>query len=237
MPSFRIVLATVAFFLASLCSAVKVGKEYSGTATVFDQMGGAGSCGEYHQDSDYVVAVSNSWGHNAYCGSALSITIGSTTISAVVADMCPACDSTHLDLSRGAFLGLTGMIESPAGHVDITWRISGAKSITAANISTDGSAPAASATSQIAAAGGESTTTSQSTTVAAAPTVTVASVAIAAVAAVNVGLEITISVSPTSTPAILAFGGESATVPLTLMTRVSPTPSPYPASDACVAVY
>lgn len=43
------------------------------------------------------------------------------TITATVADTCPDCDDSHLDLSTGAFMALTGGQLDPPGEFNIQW--------------------------------------------------------------------------------------------------------------------
>ncbi|SCV68382.1 BQ2448_503 [Microbotryum intermedium] len=94
---------------------------YSGTATYFTQGGVAGNCGQVHQDSDYIVALTSAmYGGGSHCGQGVRIcTSSGNCISATVADSCPSCSSSgDLDLSVGAFSALASL---DAGVVGITW--------------------------------------------------------------------------------------------------------------------
>ncbi|GAA5823201.1 hypothetical protein JCM5353_005117 [Sporobolomyces roseus] len=95
------------------------GGSYSGRATFYDQGGAAGSCGSVHSDSDYIVAMSSSFGgYNSFCGRSVHISYGGKSINAVVADTCPGCGSGSLDLSRGAFAALGSYDQ---GVLPISW--------------------------------------------------------------------------------------------------------------------
>ncbi|KJX97088.1 putative non-catalytic module family expansin protein [Zymoseptoria brevis] len=124
------------FIIASLASTAlavaveKRGPTHNGVATYYLQGGVAGSCGEYHGDNDLIVAIAQSG--NALCGQTVTITnsgggqgnngVG-TTITAKVVDTCPGCDADHLDLSVGAFKGLTGGALDPPGKFNIQWHL------------------------------------------------------------------------------------------------------------------
>jgi hypothetical protein len=56
---------------------------HSGEATYFYQNGNAGSCGQYHSDSDYIVAVSPAgYTVSNHCGKQVTITNTETGITA-----------------------------------------------------------------------------------------------------------------------------------------------------------
>lgn len=90
----------------------------SGQATYFYQNGNPGSCGQYHSDSDSIVAVNSAQMNSGLCGQSISVQGNGKTIQAVVADTCPTCGYGDLDLSTGAFQQLSGM---DAGVVGIQW--------------------------------------------------------------------------------------------------------------------
>ncbi|WPG99978.1 Hypothetical protein R9X50_00280200 [Acrodontium crateriforme] len=120
---------------AALASAIeKRGATHNGVATYYTQDGNAGSCGQYHSDSDYIVAISEQapFTYNAHCGQTVTITNmgggdnnygNGKTITATVADTCPECDPNHLDLSEGAFKALTGGQLDPPGEFNIRWHL------------------------------------------------------------------------------------------------------------------
>ncbi|USW56796.1 Putative RlpA-like domain superfamily protein [Septoria linicola] len=105
-----------------------------GIATYYAQGGNAGSCGQVHSGSEYIVAISQRapFTYNAHCGQ--TVTIKNTgggdqnngvgkTITAKVVDTCPSCDPDHLDLSTGAFKALTGGDLDPPGQINIQWHL------------------------------------------------------------------------------------------------------------------
>lgn len=91
------------------------GQTFTGTATYFLQHNTAGACGKVHPDSDYIVAMDyRMYGdlgkQSQYCGKNVILTNESNgkSITALVADACPTCESSgSLDLSEGAFGALT----------------------------------------------------------------------------------------------------------------------------------
>ncbi|KAG0662225.1 hypothetical protein C6P46_003411 [Rhodotorula mucilaginosa] len=97
------------------------GQVYNGKATYYYQYGVAGSCGVYNSDSTYIVALSYQIVDNgAHCGQKVSIknTANGKSITATVADTCPSCEASHLDLSEGAFLALGDL---SSGVLPIEW--------------------------------------------------------------------------------------------------------------------
>jgi hypothetical protein len=102
---------------------------YSGYATFYEQGGNAGACGDYHSDSDNVIAINsngfwqnyNSGGPSEYCGKSVSITNtkNGKSVTAIVADVCPTCEGSYsIDLSVAAFNAIATEEE---GMVPITW--------------------------------------------------------------------------------------------------------------------
>ncbi|KAK4689890.1 hypothetical protein P7C73_g171, partial [Tremellales sp. Uapishka_1] len=100
-----------------------------GFATFFYQGGNAGACGTVHSDSDKIIAIDAAgwWSDyesndsSAYCGKYITITNtdNGKTVTAMVADVCPTCDTNNsLDLSVGAF---TAIADESSGEVPITW--------------------------------------------------------------------------------------------------------------------
>ncbi|KAG4421288.1 hypothetical protein IFR04_005590 [Cadophora malorum] len=92
------VVAGMAFLLAGVIA-------IDGVATYYSQFGVAGSCGVYHQDTDFIVALGPAWGHNTKCGRAVSIRSKATgrVTAAIVADTCTSCPQTKLDVSEGLY--------------------------------------------------------------------------------------------------------------------------------------
>ena len=103
------------------------GTETGGFATFFYQGGNPGACGNYHSDSDKIVAIDTSgWWQNTgspspYCGQWVTITNNNNgkTVVAQIQDACPTCvNGNSLDLSVGAF---TAIADESEGSVPITW--------------------------------------------------------------------------------------------------------------------
>lgn len=112
---------TFSLTLAVLISCVlstPVKRSDSGRGTYFYQDGAAGSCGNVHSDSDFIVAVNSNQMSSSLCGKPVWISANGKTIEAKVADTCPSCDSGDLDLSVAAFQALSDL---DAGVVPITW--------------------------------------------------------------------------------------------------------------------
>lgn len=67
-----------------------------------------------------IVALSPAWGHNNHCGQTVNIhnPANGRSISAVVADTCPGCEQTKLDLSVGAYEALTGGLSLNPFNID-----------------------------------------------------------------------------------------------------------------------
>lgn len=100
-----------------------------GYATFYSQGGVAGECGTVHSDDDYVIAIdSNGWWQDyesndssPYCGKHITLTNTNNgkSVTAVVADVCPTCETANsLDLSIGAF---NQIATEEDGMVPITW--------------------------------------------------------------------------------------------------------------------
>ncbi|KAG8730690.1 hypothetical protein FRC11_006089 [Ceratobasidium sp. 423] len=95
-------------------------------ATFFEQGGKAGACGDFHSDSDAVVALDyRRYGaldkKSSDCGRTVVITNtkNGKQVTAIVADACPTCQNDNcLDLSHGAFDQIATREE---GMVPIKW--------------------------------------------------------------------------------------------------------------------
>lgn len=108
-------------------SASSSSMQTGGHATYFYQNGNAGACGQYHSDSDKVVAIDGNGWWQTYgvqsdlCGRWVNIknTNNGKTVTAMIADVCPTCVSDNsLDLSFGAF---TAIASEGDGMVPIEW--------------------------------------------------------------------------------------------------------------------
>ncbi|GAA5850861.1 hypothetical protein JCM8547_009111 [Rhodosporidiobolus lusitaniae] len=97
-----------------------------GDGTFYYQYGAYGACGKVHQDSDYIVALGmNRYGSGSNnapdCGRQVEVknTKNGKSVVATVADACPGCTDSSLDLSVGAFDQIATQAE---GRVPIEWR-------------------------------------------------------------------------------------------------------------------
>ncbi|KAI9671834.1 MAG: hypothetical protein M1831_003362 [Alyxoria varia] len=83
---------------------------------------GLGSCGQTNGPSDHIVALSSSlMGSKENCGRSLEIKGPGGTFNAKVADTCPGCDATHLDLPENFYMKVTDG-DKAAGHVPVSWK-------------------------------------------------------------------------------------------------------------------
>merc|ERR1711977_770315 len=96
------------------------GGSYSGQATYFYQGGNPGACGNYNQDSAYIVALDyRMYSGGSHCGQQVRINSGGRSITATVADLCPSCASSgSLDLSVATFQALGSLGQ---GVLPISW--------------------------------------------------------------------------------------------------------------------
>lgn len=94
----------------------------SGTATWYVQGGNAGACGSVSMDDAYIIAIPSSSFSTSLCGKSVSVKNTSTgkTITVQVADSCPTCGGSDVDLSKGAFSALASF---DAGIAPVVWTI------------------------------------------------------------------------------------------------------------------
>lgn len=95
----------------------------SGHGTWFTQNGNAGACGNYNKDSSFVVALDSRIYTQSLCGKTIHLTNTDNghTVTAIVADECPTCASSHsVDLSVAAFKALAAQ---SVGDIPISWTI------------------------------------------------------------------------------------------------------------------
>ncbi|BBA98951.1 hypothetical protein RVR_5366 [Actinacidiphila reveromycinica] len=106
---------------------VPIGQSMTGEMTYYNDAG-YGACGTpIDASSQYLVAVSYQWWTAAnpnadpLCdGISVQVSYGGKTITVPVADKCPTCDATHIDLSEPAF---TEFAPTGTGVVTgITWQ-------------------------------------------------------------------------------------------------------------------
>jgi expansin (peptidoglycan-binding protein) len=94
---------------------------HTGIATYYDATG-AGACSFDPSPNDLLVAAMNNAEYNnaAYCGAYVQVTGPQGTVTVRIVDLCPGCQTGHLDLSREAFAAIADL---PQGVVSITWRV------------------------------------------------------------------------------------------------------------------
>lgn len=92
-------------------SSGSVDMNQSGIATYYYQNGNPGNCGDYNQDSAYIVALfSPQYENGAHCGKKVKLTntANGNSVEATVADSCPSCEKNgNIDLSVAAFTSLS----------------------------------------------------------------------------------------------------------------------------------
>lgn len=94
---------------------------HQGIATYYDATG-AGACLFDPSPQDLMVAAMNApeYDNAALCGAYVSVSGAKGTIVVRIVDLCPECQTGHLDLSREAFAQVD---ELYLGRVPITWQI------------------------------------------------------------------------------------------------------------------
>lgn len=117
---FTVLTAAATMVVGAPLEERNIAKRYSGQATYYTQGGNAGACGNVNSDSAYIVAVNSGMFDSSKCGQSVTVTNQNNgqSITATVADMCPGCGGTSLDLSTGAFQALGDM---SAGVLPISW--------------------------------------------------------------------------------------------------------------------
>ncbi|KAE8231475.1 hypothetical protein CF326_g3508 [Tilletia indica] len=94
------------------------GPTHRGIATWYGQQS-RGACGQWHVNSDMIVAISGNHFKMSMCGRTVAVTSRGKTIYAKVADECPGCPSGSLDISRGMFKKYANL---DVGVLPISWR-------------------------------------------------------------------------------------------------------------------
>lgn len=105
------------------------GESRSGIATYYNDAG-YGACGDrIDAATDMLVAMSYRWFTSAnpnddpLCGLQVEVTYQGKTITVPVADECPSCDATHIDLSQAAFAHFASADPSDTpGVLNVSWR-------------------------------------------------------------------------------------------------------------------
>ncbi|KAJ7145584.1 RlpA-like double-psi beta-barrel-protein domain-containing protein-containing protein [Mycena epipterygia] len=85
---------------------------------------GEGACGEWHQDSEYVVALTHlDWNNGANCGKEVYITYNGMSAVAKIVDECMGCPEKGLDASQGLFGHFVGGVQNDlsVGIIYVDW--------------------------------------------------------------------------------------------------------------------
>ncbi|KJA20259.1 hypothetical protein HYPSUDRAFT_43400 [Hypholoma sublateritium FD-334 SS-4] len=67
------------------------------------ETGNAGSCGQFHTNADFTVAMNAAQMQDSYCFKTITMTYNGKTTTASVTDTCPGCPYGGLDLTEGLF--------------------------------------------------------------------------------------------------------------------------------------
>lgn len=101
---------------------VPLGETQQGIATYYDFADGSGACMFEATPNDLDVAALNAeqYGQAAYCGACAQVEGPDGSVTVRLVDLCPECQTGHLDLSPSAFEKIAPL---SAGRVDIAWRL------------------------------------------------------------------------------------------------------------------
>ncbi len=96
-----------------------LGPTFTGQATWYDATSSSvGACSVPLSFTNFAAVGPTRWAGSAACGSCLDVTgPDGGTVRVRVADQCPECDASHVDLSRAAFEALA---PAAAGRIDVT---------------------------------------------------------------------------------------------------------------------
>ncbi|PWN30168.1 hypothetical protein BDZ90DRAFT_225093 [Jaminaea rosea] len=89
-------------------------------ATFYMQGGNPGACGQFHSDSEHLVALYTPvYAGGSNCGKGITVERNGKRVHGFVADECPTCEGPgHIDLSQGFFDAIASQEE---GQVKIEW--------------------------------------------------------------------------------------------------------------------
>jgi expansin (peptidoglycan-binding protein) len=98
-----------------------LGAPESGVATYYDATG-AGACSFDPSPNDLDVAAMDmpEWNGSAPCGECVAVKGPKGSVTVRIVDLCPGCETGHLDLSMQAFAAIADV---SAGRVPITWQV------------------------------------------------------------------------------------------------------------------
>jgi expansin (peptidoglycan-binding protein) len=96
------------------------GTSVTGVATYYNA-DGSGACSFDASPSDLDVAAMDAaqWAGSGVCGECVAITGPKGNVTVRIVDLCPDCESGHLDLSQSAFAKIADV---SAGKVSVTWQ-------------------------------------------------------------------------------------------------------------------
>lgn len=107
--------------------------------TYYDvETGNAGSCGKFHTNADFTVALSATQMNPSLCYKQIRITYNGKTAYADISDTCPVCPPNGLDLTIGLFGYLTSLGD---GVIYGTWEYADAAPAPPAPVYTPPPAP------------------------------------------------------------------------------------------------
>lgn len=106
--------------VAALAVASPVKRGFGGRATFYAT--GLGACGDWNNDSDYIVALNSAQYGSGYpgpqCGKQIEISANGKTAIATIKDECPTCNYGDLDMSPSLF----NVFSTPdAGVFQMNW--------------------------------------------------------------------------------------------------------------------
>lgn len=98
-----------------------LGQPEQGRATYYDATGD-GACGFGPSPDDLNVAAMDQaeWDGSGVCGECVAVTGPKGSVVVRIVDLCPGCETGHLDLSAQAFARIA---DPAAGNVPVTWQV------------------------------------------------------------------------------------------------------------------
>ncbi|KAK4171190.1 RlpA-like double-psi beta-barrel-protein domain-containing protein-containing protein [Triangularia setosa] len=116
------------FAFSALAAPANAFSATSGDFTHYSPSIGLGACGQLHQDSELVAAISyavfdpktpgGNPNNNLLCGRRIRANFEGKSVEVIVVDRCPSCSAGSLDLSPAAFQQLADL---GRGHIQGSW--------------------------------------------------------------------------------------------------------------------
>ncbi|KAJ9120320.1 hypothetical protein QFC24_005274 [Naganishia onofrii] len=121
LPTTKMFFSTIfVASVAALAAATPVKRGFGGRATFYET--GLGACGEWNNDSDYIVALNSEQYGGGYpgpeCFKKIQISANGQTATATIMDECPTCSYGQLDLSPSLF---NHFANPDDGIFEMTW--------------------------------------------------------------------------------------------------------------------